>query len=1056
MRNFFPRSGMPSHRSRSDGPAHESSHANGQRIIEEQLDQVLPASWDIGENIRGSSIQLSHENYDYTYVTIRNSTEISRVTVAANQAIPTSQLQKVASSRQTGVDMPSTTRSTVRPDLANHTSANALYPKILPSNRNLQADIDEYQELLLSKLSSDSLYYFEVEISVLPNRAVAFVGLVLDELGASGIGTVPGEMRNSIGLDSNGVIKIGGKTIDSEIWHLDNQKGVNIEGFREGDVIGCAVEVSGMRRILFTKNGKIIVPATRFNDIDMRANPLCPAFGVYMHRNQTSKFLGNFGLDVERPLLWAHSEYMVCKLAAESSAVSYPTLMHPLDSQHRSSSNGKAPLRQQSDPRWRSSSSAPSDSPQSPRSARNPSGGNRQSMSLSPGAASPSVLTRRRSRNPRTMEGEPPTIETTGERRSQLRQESRGSGVFGTPASTCLVDDESDLNAPGNLRHDRDISTGRERARSHETLGQVGRRQDPRYSSAASLPSGRQRHGSYTQHSLEFDTLQDAETHEPDPFYASAPVYLAGQPDQLHEMSNHGPSVSSAGAFTPKDIDFMKDNIRMLRSVCEDHAAVDASVLENILDCCKADQQAVQVALEKAMTNEDSSVDLMELIGLNELVMDAIKLGEELIQSSVKKAVEQQQQQPRLQKKANTAMDLDINGLIRKKDVFSLICILRAQSDQRLDAALALMEFARDGDTPEEGGISLRDEIRSSGGMHSLLQVFRAKGTSYELRVVAGMAVAYVLPSFVETSPSVGLKIMECLRFLSSSRPVCPNGVRISSEMMFEASVLGVTAFWMNALEPMLNSGMSVDEVVGERPDLHLQNINAGFAAASGIFDQGHQTLELQELLEMTVSLIVHIEKNCESPVNSHGAESNEALAMWRYTNVEQVCTVDVARPIAVREGLLPILVEWIKSKNREKVRPAVSALRYLTSIKDKYMAGWIHSQMVNEGALSEVVKLADDYNAGHDVRLAVAQILSSLCVAPHTRAAVVEAKCMYYLIGFLYDHADPASEEVALYAGRAITQLAAGAIMRASVFGGGDADILDFVSPDKRDSLVE
>jgi hypothetical protein len=111
---------------------------------------------------------------------------------------------------------------------------------------------------------------------------------------------------------------------------------------------------------------------------------------------------------------------------------------------------------------------------------------------------------------------------------------------------------------------------------------------------------------------------------------------------------------------------------------------------------------------------------------------------------------------------------------------------------------------------------------------------------------------------------------------------------------------------------------------------------------------------------------------------------------------------------------------------------------------------------MVNEGALSAVVKLADDYNAGHDVRLAVAQILATLCVAPHTRAAVVEANCMFYLIGFLYDHSDKASEEVALFAGRAITQLAAGAITRASVFGGGDPEILDFVSPDKRDSLVE
>ena len=333
-----------------------------------------------------------------------------------------------------------------------------------------------------------------------------------------------------------------------------------------------------------------------------------------------------------------------------------------------------------------------------------------------------------------------------------------------------------------------------------------------------------------------------------------------------------------------------------------------------------------------------------------------------------------------------------------------------------------------------------------------MLQVFRAKGTSYELRVVSGMAVAHVLPSFLESSPSVGLKIMECLRFLSTSRPVSPNGVKISQKMMFTASAMGVMAFWMNVLEPMLTTGVSAEGAATERSDLHMiNNSTSGLAAAGGIFDQGHHTLELQELLEMTVSLIVHIEKHSES-----SGVDDSALSMLRCTNVQQVCTVDVARPIAVREGLLPILVQWIKSKDRDKISPAVSALRYLTSIKDKYMAGWIHSQMVNEGALSEVVELAGDYNAGHDVRLAVAQILSSLCVAPHTRAAVVEANCMSYLITFLFDHSDPASEEVALYAGRAITQLAAGAITRASVFGGGDPEILDFVSPDKRDSLVE
>ena len=68
----------------------------------------------------------------------------------------------------------------------------------------------------------------------------------------------------------------------------------------------------------------------------------------------------------------------------------------------------------------------------------------------------------------------------------------------------------------------------------------------------------------------------------------------------------------------------------------------------------------------------------------------------------------------------------------------------------------------------------------------------------------------------------------------------------------------------------------------------------------------------------------------------------------------------------------------------------------------------------------------------------------------------MVEAKCINYLIGFLYDHSDKASQDVALFAGSAILQLAEGAITRASVLGGGDTELQDGASPDKSDTLVE
>jgi hypothetical protein len=103
-------------------------------------------------------------------------------------------------------------------------------------------------------------------------------------------------------------------------------------------------------------------------------------------------------------------------------------------------------------------------------------------------------------------------------------------------------------------------------------------------------------------------------------------------------------------------------------------------------------------------------------------------------------------------------------------------------------------------------------------------------------------------------------------------------------------------------------------------------------------------------------------------------------------------------------------------------------------------MAGWIHSQMVNEGALKGIVELVQDQDnttVGNDVQLCVAEILSSLCVAPHTRAAVEKADGVSLLIQFL----DPPSQAGALYAGSALVQLASGAITRAAVFGDDNAD---------------
>ena len=73
-------------------------------------------------------------------------------------------------------------------------------------------------------------------------------------------------------------------------------------------------------------------------------------------------------------------------------------------------------------------------------------------------------------------------------------------------------------------------------------------------------------------------------------------------------------------------------------------------------------------------------------------------------------------------------------------------------------------------------------------------------------------------------------------------------------------------------------------------------------------------------------------------------------------------------------------------------------------------------------------------------IRLAAAQILSGPIVAPHTRAEILEAKGMNYLVYLLGNSREAYTkweEPMALEAGNALLQLAAGAMMHAS--GGWD-----------------
>ena len=352
-------------------------------------------------------------------------------------------------------------------------------------------------------------------------------------------------------------------------------------------------------------------------------------------------------------------------------------------------------------------------------------------------------------------------------------------------------------------------------------------------------------------------------------------------------------------------------------------------------------------------------------------------------------------------------------------------------------------------------GSKLLDEIRSSGGMHSLLTLFKSSKNNSEMKLATALAIAYLIPSFSDSSHcqgDLGLRIMECLQFLVNS-PKIPAGSDVAPHEVREVAGLALTHLWINVLQPAWSERNPDDESIIEpfQSDLSLMftknntrksnnsNSSKQLLGRRRHIKKRQDVLEMQKLLENTVSLVVTVADSEIDGVSKSDKKERHSEQRLRYNvavTVESLCAVEFARPIAVREGLLKVLVGWLSSNNVDLVRPAANALRDLTSLHDEYMAGWIHSQIVNEGTLPAIVKLS--VSNQRDIRLAVAQILSNLSIAPHTRAAIVDAKGLNYLVQLVVYSThdlpeDKIDEHLALAAGSALLRIAAGAMSHSS-----------------------
>ena len=949
--------------------------------------------------------------------------------------------------------------------------------------------------------STPQIYYFEVTLTGTGASLDAAIGLACDR---DSFGSWPGETPNSIGWGSDGLF-VNGVLVE----------GIGGIHFKQGDVLGCGMEIGGMKRVFFTYNTTLMIPPNASTAFLGTGDRNCLPVMAFRYGNSRHVVKANFGMDATAPFRWKSTQGMSILTqqpgGSSYSHASFDSLpayqQDPMEISRRSSARGSSRSRSPS-PYYSISEmpSSPTRDPIQTRSASYAIGGEKitpdtvsprynVTTGSGPGTTSRQPLyNSSSSRHQPQHQPQPPVI--SAPHTEHPGGSPQPQGFYGTRNNrrTDLTDDDpaaalqsEHLTIP--TKHDAQHNTAAHAAANNSALSNSEhRRQQHRASRAArrtrssrgqspsamtgqsppgrlgvssshtssptsgisqgnitsspltaGIPSGNMNHSSLMAmapaHSVSFNDGSNSTRHNQLSTDSTEPMLqrsdsVLKREEEPDERAFHPGAVPSSSPAQELFAEAKSHSQKLQQAAKESELNMD--LVQEMLEACKKDQEALQLKLNHALEQSDSIENLEELFGVNDGICTAIEVGT----AALKRAKEKK-------KKKKKVEGPTIELLVENEDVFSLICMLRAANEKRMEAALALMKFARDSDR-------LRNEIRSSGGMHSFLTLFRTNGIARELKVVAGLAVAYVVPNFVlssQTSSSIGLKIIECLRFLVISNDTAVNGVAISKIEMCKAASVGVTFLWINSIQPLLITSINQGEkAVGRKRHSLARFGRPRSRIGGGTFDQGQEALEVKELSELAVALIVQLANMLETG-KLRGME-------FGYNIVEQVCEVDAARPIAVREGLMRLLVDWITSKNVDKVRPAASALRYLISIKDKYMAGWIHSQVVNEGAVAEIVKLLNE-SVGHDVRVAVAEMLSALCCAPHTRAAVVEANCVSYLVALLYEHSSPASEQMVHYAGSALLQLAAGALTRASALAGNNM-VVESHGPNKRDTVVK
>ena len=192
----------------------------------------------------------------------------------------------------------------------------------------------------------------------------------------------------------------------------------------------------------------------------------------------------------------------------------------------------------------------------------------------------------------------------------------------------------------------------------------------------------------------ELKPVRSFDNSEDSPSQQSRPgAFSATGPPQT-KTANRNRSHNRMDYLAPPEIEKARSEAQQLKRMCSDENT-DVGSIEKLLLKCQTTQKFVSKAVSKLCSIEAvDPLEVNEALDLNEVVSDAVGIGEEFVQSRRKSLpVDDGKEIVNTISSPQKTISTEVVALTRKKDIFSLICMLRAHDvDKRLEAALSLMK----------------------------------------------------------------------------------------------------------------------------------------------------------------------------------------------------------------------------------------------------------------------------------------------------------------------------------------------------------------------------